>query len=75
MTDPSQSILDQVRAEGYQEGRADEKSMAAQGRAMDQDEAYMKGFFEARDKSPSRLRWWLVGLICGLLPTFLEILT
>ena len=69
------SILDRVRAEGYQEGKDDAKYMAAQGRAMDHDEAYMKGFYEARDKSPSRFRWWLFGLICGLLPTFWRIVT
>jgi len=67
------SILAQARAEGYQEGKDDAKYMAAEGRAIDHDEAYMKGFYEARDKSPSRFRWWLFGLICGLLPTFWRI--
>ena len=74
-TKPNQAILDQVRAEGYQEGKADAQQMAAQYRMMDRDEVYMKGFYEAWGKSPSRFRWWLFGLICGLLPMFWSIVT
>ncbi len=53
------SIYQQIRAEGYRDG-------AGQMGMLCYDDAFYKGQCSAWEEAPSRLRWFLAGLIAGL---------
>ena len=68
-TDPTKSILDQARAEGREDGYWS----GAQLKMCERDQAFYDGQCDAWADAPSRFRWWLFGLACGLLPAFWSI--
>lgn len=67
MTD---SILERARAEGFRAGRADANARNAQTRMAGEDDAFYRGQCDAWAAAPSRSRWFLLGLLCGLVPAF-----
>lgn len=67
------SILDRVRAEGFSAGLSQARQNYADMSTAERDDEFYKGQCDAWADAPSRFRWWLFGLICGLLPTFWRI--
>ena len=56
-----ESVLAQVRREGYQDGYESGKQL----RAAAYDDAHYKGWLEAYAKRPRRSNWFLAGVLIG----------
>lgn len=59
------AILEQERAAGYAEGYDDGRNWNGQYLECLEAEAFCKGQQAAWANTPSRLRWFAFGLICG----------
>lgn len=60
------TILEQARAAGYAEGYDDGRNWNGQYLMCVKDEAFCAGRIDALEGAPSRLRWFVLGLIVGL---------
>ena len=60
------AILEKARAEGYAAGIAQARQNYADMSTMERDDEFYRGQCDAWADAPSRLRWFMLGLIVGL---------